>query len=100
MPQKIWNAIKIKLHINNSASSLMEPGSFPANTSFADLMLSFKEAKDDPVYRLREANRKLREATLRMKVANSRVQYSLLDLKFELIQIQERYEELESKLKK
>lgn len=74
----------------------MEPSSIPSNKSFADFMLSLHEAKDDPIYRLQEANRKLREATLRLKVANSRVQYSLLDLKFELMQIQERYQEIDS----
>ncbi|WP_227368564.1 hypothetical protein [Halomonas sp. M20] len=78
----------------------MEPTSSSSNASFNDFMLSLKETRNDPIYRLREANRKLREATLKMKIANSRVQYSLLDLKFELLQIQQRKEELESKLEK
>nr|WP_298415380.1 hypothetical protein [uncultured Halomonas sp.] len=78
----------------------MEPTSPSSNASFNDFMLSLKEAKNDPVYRLREANRKLREATLKMKIANSRVQYSLLDLKFELQQIQQRYQDIDPKIEK
>ncbi|WP_048308546.1 hypothetical protein [Halomonas sp. PR-M31] len=78
----------------------MEPTSSSSSASFNDFMLSLKEAKNDPIYRLREANRKLREATLKMKIANSRVQYSLLDLKFELLQIQQRLHELDSKTEK
>ncbi|SHE34934.1 hypothetical protein SAMN02745148_00206 [Modicisalibacter ilicicola DSM 19980] len=69
----------------------------PATMSFDALMHSLREAENDPAYRLREINRKLREATLRLKVANSRVQHGLVDLKFELMQFQQRHPGPDSK---
>ena len=74
----------------------MEPDFSSAPMSFNALMSSLRQTEDDPTHRLHEANRKLREATLRLKMANSRVQHSLVDLRFELVQIQQRHAELGS----